>query len=154
MSGINKVIILGRLGNDPEVHTMQNGEPVARISIATSESWTDKQSGEKREQTEWHSVIAFRKLAEIMGQYLKKGSQVYIEGKLRTRKWEDQNGQDRYTTEIIADKLEMLGSAQGNSNNNWATESAGTVKQAKTHAQKAAENLQTPDEFMDDDIPL
>ncbi|MDY4713257.1 single-stranded DNA-binding protein, partial [Actinobacillus minor] len=95
MSGINKVIIVGRLGNDPEMRTMPNGDPVAKISLATSESWTDKNTGEKKEQTEWHTVIAFRKTAEVMGQYLKKGSQVYIEGKLRTRKWQAQDGTDR-----------------------------------------------------------
>lgn len=116
MAGVNKVIILGRLGNDPDVRTMPNGDSVAKISLATSESWTDKQSGEKKELTEWHSVIAFRKLAEIMGQYLKKGAQVYIEGRLRTRKWQDQNGTDRYTTEIIADNMQMLGSVQSNNN--------------------------------------
>ena len=129
MSGINKVIIVGRLGNDPEMRTMPNGDPVAKISLATSESWTDKNTGEKKEQTEWHTVIAFRKLAEIMGQYLKKGSQAYIEGKLRTRKWQAQDGTDRYTTEIIADKLEMLGSSQGGNGNNWAQEPQGKPKQ-------------------------
>lgn len=113
MSGINKVIIVGRLGNDPEMRTMPNGDPVAKINVATSEEWTDKNTGEKKQNTEWHSIIAFRKLADIIGQYLKKGSQVYVEGKIRTRKWQDQNGQDRYTTEIIADQLQMLSSSQG-----------------------------------------
>lgn len=122
MSGINKIIIVGRLGNAPEMRTMQNGDPVARISVATSEEWTDKQTGEKKQNTEWHSIIAFRKLADIIGQYLKKGSQVYVEGKIRTRKWQDQNGQDRYTTEIIADQLQMLGNSQGGNANNWAQE--------------------------------
>lgn len=113
MSGINKVIIVGRLGNDPEMRTMPNGDPVAKINVATSEEWTDKNTGEKKQNTEWHSIIAFRKLADIIGQYLKKGSQVYVEGKISTRKWQDQNGQDRYTTEIIADQLQMLSSSQG-----------------------------------------
>ncbi len=113
MSGVNKVIILGRLGNAPELRTLPNGDPVARISVATSDTWIDKQSGEKKENTEWHTVIAFRKLAEIFEKYLKKGSQIYVEGKLRTRKWQAQDGTDRYTTEIIADKLEMLSSSQG-----------------------------------------
>lgn len=113
MSGINKVIIVGRLGNDPEMRTMPNGDPVAKINVATSEEWIDKNTGEKKQNTEWHSIIAFRKLADIIGQYLKKGSQVYVEGKIRTRKWQDQNGQDRYTTEIIADQLQMLSSSQG-----------------------------------------
>ena len=115
MAGVNKAIILGNLGNDPEVRYMPNGEPVANISIATSESWTDKNTGEKREKTEWHRVVAFRRTAEIIGQYCKKGDQIYIEGKLQTRKWTDQSGQDHYTTEIIADQMQMLsGKDNGN----------------------------------------
>ena len=109
MAGVNKVILIGRLGNDPEMRYMPSGEAVANLSIATSESWTDKNTGEKREKTEWHRVAAFRKLAEIIGQYCKKGDQIYIEGKLQTRKWTDKNGQDHYTTEIIADQMQMLG---------------------------------------------
>ena len=109
MAGINKVIIVGFLGNDPEIRTIPNGEQVANITVATSESWTDKNTGERREVTEWHRIVFYRKLAEICGQYLKKGAQVYIEGRLRTRKWQDQNGQDRYTTEIQGDVMQMLG---------------------------------------------
>ena len=109
MAGVNKVIILGRLGNDPEMRYMPSGEAVANLSIATSETWTDRNTGEKREKTEWHRAVAFRKLAEIIGQYCKKGDQIYIEGKLQTRKWSDKNGQDHYTTEIIADQMQMLG---------------------------------------------
>lgn len=109
MAGVNKVIIVGRLGNDPEVRTMPNGEAVANISVATSESWTDKQTGERREQTEWHRIVFYRRQAEVVGEYLRKGSQVYVEGRLRTRKWQDQNGQDRYTTEIQGDVMQMLG---------------------------------------------
>lgn len=109
MAGINKVIIVGHLGNDPEMRSMPNGEAVANISLATSEAWTDKNTGERREVTEWHRIVFYRKLAEICGQYLKKGAQVYIEGRLRTRKWQDQNGQDRYTTEIQGDVMQMLG---------------------------------------------
>lgn len=109
MAGINKVIIVGHLGNDPEMRSMPNGEAVANISVATSEAWTDKNTGERREVTEWHRIVFYRKLAEICGQYLKKGAQVYIEGRLRTRKWRDQNGQDRYTTEIQGDVMQMLG---------------------------------------------
>ena len=112
MAGVNKAIIIGRLGNDPEMRYMPSGEAVANLSIATSESWTDKTTGEKREKTEWHRVVAFRKLAEIIGQYCKKGDQIYIEGKLQTRKWSDKNGQDHYTTEIIADQIQMLGSKE------------------------------------------
>ena len=112
MAGINKVIIVGFLGNDPDVRTMPNGELVVNISVATSESWTDKNSGEKKEVTEWHRIVIYRKLAEIAAQYLHKGSQVYIEGRLKTRKWQDNNGQDRYTTEIQGDNLQMLGGRQ------------------------------------------
>lgn len=105
MAGINKVIIVGHLGNDPEMRSMPNGEAVANISVATSEAWTDKNTSERREVTEWHRIVFYRKLAEICGQYLKKGAQVYIEGRLRTHKWQDQNGQDRYTTEIQGDVM-------------------------------------------------
>lgn len=112
MAGVNKVIIVGHLGNDPEMRTMPNGDAVANISVATSESWTDKNSGEKKEVTEWHRIVFYRRQAEICGQYLQKGSQVYVEGRLRTRKWQDNNGQDRYTTEIQGDVLQMLGGRQ------------------------------------------
>lgn len=112
MAGINKVIIVGNLGNDPEIRTMPNGEQVANITVATSESWTDKNTGEKKTQTEWHRIVLYRRLAEIAGQYLTKGSQVYIEGRLKTHKWQDSNGQDRYTTEIQGDNLQMLGGRQ------------------------------------------
>lgn len=107
-SGINKVIILGNLGNDPETRYMPNGNAVTNISIATSESWKDKQSGQNQERTEWHRVVFFNRLAEIAGEYLRKGSKVYIEGALRTRKWQDQSGNDRYTTEIVANDMQML----------------------------------------------
>lgn len=152
MAGINKVIIIGRLGNDPDVKTLPNGDLVAKISVATSESWTDKQTGERREQTEWHSIIAYRQTAEIMRQYLKKGSQVYVEGKLRTRKWQAQDGTDRWTTEIIADRLKMLGSSNsGNSNNNWATEPAGNPPPTNpyNHVMTDSESRD-----FDDDIPF
>lgn len=109
--GVNKVILVGNLGQDPEVKYMPNGNAVTNISIATSESWKD-QSGQPQERTEWHRIVMFRKLAEIAGQYLRKGSQVYLEGKLQTRKWQDQNGQDRYTTEVVADQMQMLGGRQ------------------------------------------
>ena len=108
--GINKVIVLGNLGRDPEMRYASNGSAIASFSIATSESWNDKNSGEKVEKTEWQRVVAYRRLAEIIGEYLKKGSQVYIEGKLQTRKWQDKDGQDRYTTEIVANEMQMLGS--------------------------------------------
>jgi single-strand DNA-binding protein len=111
--GVNKVILVGNLGQDPDVKAMPSGTTVCNIRIATSESWKDKQSGEMKEQTEWHSIAMFGRLAEIAGEYLKKGSQVYIEGRLRTRKWQDKQGNDRYTTEIVAQDMQMLGGRGG-----------------------------------------
>ena len=107
--GINKVTIVGNLGKDPETNALPSGNYVTNISVATSESWKDKKTGQQKERTEWHRIVFFSRLAEIAGEYLKKGSQVYIEGKLQTRKWQDQNGQDRYTTEIVANEMQMLG---------------------------------------------
>ncbi|WP_275288825.1 single-stranded DNA-binding protein [Halomonas elongata] len=111
--GINKVILIGNVGQDPEVRFTQGGTPVANIGLATSETWTDKNSGQKQEKTEWHRLILFRKLAEIAQQYVRKGSKLYVEGRLQTRKWQDQSGQDRYVTEIIVNDLQMLDSRQG-----------------------------------------
>jgi single-strand DNA-binding protein len=111
--GVNKVIIVGNLGQDPDTKAMPSGMSVTNLRIATSESWKDKTSGEMKEQTEWHSVAMFGRLAEIAGEYLRKGSQVYIEGRLRTRKWQDKSGNDRYTTEIVANEMQMLGSRGG-----------------------------------------
>ncbi len=112
MASVNKVILLGNLGADPETRYMPNGEAVANIRLATTESWKDKASGEKKEITEWHRVVFYRKLAEIVGQYLKKGASVYVEGRIRTRKWQDKEGQERYTTEIEANEMQMLGGRQ------------------------------------------
>ena len=111
--GINKVILVGYLGADPDTRYMPSGGAVTNLSIATSESWKDKQSGEQKERTEWHKVAMFNRLAEISAEYLRKGSQVYIEGKLRTRKWQDKDGKDRWTTEIVADEMQMLGGRGG-----------------------------------------
>lgn len=111
--GINKVILVGNLGNDPETRYMPSGGAVTNISIATSESWKDKQTGQQQERTEWHRVVFFNRLAEIAGEYLKKGSKVYVEGSLRTRKWQDQSGQDKYSTEIVAAEMQMLDSRGG-----------------------------------------
>ncbi|MEB3501814.1 single-stranded DNA-binding protein [Pasteurella multocida] len=120
MAGVNKVIIVGNLGQDPDHKVMTNGDPVTNISVATSEVWADKASGEKREVVEWHRITLYRRQADIAAQFLKKGSKVYIEGRLRTRKWQDQSGQERYITEILADKIVLLDSKQtagtGNSN--------------------------------------
>src|SRR5512139_1712721 len=107
--GVNKVILVGNLGKDPEVRYTANSTAVANVTIATSEQWKDKQSGQTQERTEWHNVVFYNRLAEIVGEYLKKGSQVYVEGSLRTRKWQDKEGKDRYTTEIIASEMQMLG---------------------------------------------
>ena len=149
--GINKVILVGNLGRDPEIKYTASGGAIANLTIATSESWNDKQTGEKVEKTEWHRVVAFQRLAEIMGEYLKKGSQVYIEGKLQTRKWQDQNGQDRYTTEIVANDMQMLGSRAD----------AGAPAQAGGGGfRKPANSQQEPaqpaydSDFADDDIPF
>ncbi|AHG79418.1 MULTISPECIES: single-stranded DNA-binding protein [Pasteurellaceae] len=147
MAGINKVIIVGNLGNDPEMRTMPNGEAVANISVATSESWNDKNTGERRELTEWHRIVFYRRQAEVCGQYLRKGSKVYIEGRLRTRKWQDQNGQDRYTTEIQGDVLQMLDSR--NSSNGY--EGQQTVNQQQT---PSAPPPIPPSDNFDDDIPF
>ncbi|MDY0626694.1 single-stranded DNA-binding protein [Pasteurella multocida] len=134
MAGVNRVIILGNLGNDPDIRTMPNGEAVANISVATSESWIDKNTNERREVTEWHRIVFYRRQAEVAAEYLRKGSKVYVEGRLRTRKWQDQNGQDRYTTEIQGDVLQMLDSrqdsqaqanAQAPQNNAYANAKAG-----------------------------
>jgi single-strand DNA-binding protein len=109
MASINKVIIVGHLGRDPDMRYMPNGEAVTTINVATTESWKDKNSGEKKEQTEWHRITFYRRLAEVVGQYVRKGSQIYVEGRLQTRKWQDKEGVERYTTEIIADSMQMLG---------------------------------------------
>ena len=111
--GVNKVILVGNLGRDPEIRYTPSGAAVANVTVATSDSWKDKQTGEQQERTEWHRVVFFNRLAEIVGEYLKKGSQIYVEGRLQTRKWQDQGGQDRYTTEIVANEMQMLGSRGG-----------------------------------------
>ena len=158
MASVNKVILVGNLGKDPEVRYMTNGDAVANVTIATSDSWKDKATGEKKESTEWHRVVFYRKLAEIVSQYLKKGSQVYIEGRIRTRKWQDKEGQERYTTEIEADEMRMLGSRQ-----NAASSSGGEAEyggsmpssDATGGARGAAPGKKAPSfEDMDDDIPF
>ncbi len=146
--GVNKVILVGNLGADPEVKYMPNGNAVANVTLATSETWKDKQSGENKEKTEWHRVVFFRRLAEIAGEYLKKGSQVYIEGKLQTRKWQDKNGNDRYTTEIIANEMQMLGGRGGGGGSaDFGGASASQSAQAPAPAATAGGDF-------DDDIPF
>ncbi|MDK9430411.1 single-stranded DNA-binding protein [Gallibacterium anatis] len=144
MAGINKVIIVGNLGADPEVRTMPNGEAVANMSVATSESWTDKTTGEKRELTEWHRIVFYRRQAEIVGEYLRKGSKVYVEGRLRTRKWQDQNGQDRYTTEIQGDVLQMLDSRPERYQAGQATQVGAAQQGRNQYAQQSQPAYQTP----------
>ncbi|RDB42266.1 single-stranded DNA-binding protein [Halomonas sp. DQ26W] len=118
--GVNKVILIGNLGQDPEVRFMPSGSPVANLRVATTDTWTDRQSGQKQERTEWHSVVLFNRLAEIAQQFLKKGSRVYLEGRLQTRKWQGQDGQDRYTTEIVVNDMQMLDSRGGDASGQGA----------------------------------
>jgi len=173
MSGVNKVIIVGNLGQDPETRHMPNGGSVCNISVATSENWKDKNTGQPQERTEWHKVVFFHRLAEIAGQYLRKGSKVYVEGSLRTRKWQDQSGQDRYTTEIVAKEMQMLdsrggGQQQGGYPPQQQTQQHGGYpppQQAPQHPQgdwpehlqspnlKAPQNQAPPADY-DDDIPF
>ena len=134
MRGVNKVIIIGSCGSDPEVKQFANGGSVTSIAVATSEQWNDKQTGERREQTEWHRISLFNKLGEIAAQYLRKGSQVYIEGSLRTRKYQDQNGQDRYVTEIRADQMQMLGGNQNAQQNNGGYQQQNNHQQPQPNA--------------------
>ncbi len=145
--GVNKAILVGHLGRDPEIRYSANGAAIANVSIATSESWKDKQSGETQERTEWHRVVFFGRLAEIVGEYLKKGSQVYVEGRLQTRKWQDQNGNDRYTTEIVANDMQMLGGRAGAAGGDGY---AG--RQAASAGAEAAPEMGSED--FDDDIPF
>ncbi len=141
--GVNKVIVVGNLGQDPETRYMPSGSAVTNVRIATNESWKDKQTGEQKDRTEWHSVAMFGRLAEIAAEYLRKGSQVYIEGKLRTRKWQDKDGNDRYTTEIIADEMQMLGSRSG----------GGAPAMSDSPPASAPPPQASGDDF-DDDIPF
>jgi len=155
--GVNKVILIGNLGQDPEVKYMPNGNAVANITVATSESWKDKNTGEQVDKTEWHRVVFFRRLAEIVGEYLKKGSKVYVEGKLQTRKWQDQNGQDKYTTEIVANEMQMLDSRGGGSSDfNQAQDSGSGMQQSSPQSspQSAPAQSAPMNNDFDDDIPF
>lgn len=135
--GVNKVILLGRIGQDPEVRFMPNGEAVANFTMATSESWQDQQ-GQKQERTEWHRLVAFRKLAEIISQYVHKGSQLYVEGKLQTREWQDQQGQKRYTTEIVIDEMQMLDPKPVDQANGYLPDQARQAQQQRPASRQAA----------------
>lgn len=154
--GVNKAIIVGNLGRDPEVRYSANGNAIANVTVATTDSWRDKQSGERQERTEWHRVVFFGRLAEIAGEYLKKGSQVYIEGRLQTRKWEDQSGQERYTTEIVAADMQMLG-GRGSADSTDASGDShygrGPSESASSSGGSGARSTAPEPEF-DDDIPF
>lgn len=144
--GINKVILIGNLGQDPEIRYTASGAAVANVNIATSEQWKDKDTGDMQERTEWHRLVFFGRLAEIVGEYLKKGSQVYVEGRLQTRKWQDRDGNDKYTTEIVVNEMQMLGGRGGSGNMGETSRQAGSDQPA---ARAPAGN----DNF-DDDIPF
>lgn len=147
MASVNKAIIVGNLGQDPELKYSASGDAIVNFSVATTESWKDKNTGEKKEQTEWHRCVAYRKLAEIIGQYVKKGSSIYIEGKLKTRKWEDKNGVERYTTEIVVDEMQMLGGKQEGGQQQSAPR--------QQEPQRNAQGAQRPSfEDLSDDIPF
>jgi single-strand DNA-binding protein len=157
--GVNKVILIGNLGKDPEVRYMPSGGAVANVTLATSESWKDKQSGDMQERTEWHNVVFFNRLAEIAGEYLKKGSKVYVEGSLRTRKWQGKDGQDRYTTEIVAAEMQMLDSRGGGGGNEGGSYGGGQSRGGQGRSNQNQDNYEpsrpapTTDDF-DDDIPF
>ncbi|USQ14049.1 single-stranded DNA-binding protein [Legionella lytica] len=159
--GINKVILIGNVGVDPDVRYLPNGNAVTTLSIATSESWKDKNTGEKQDRTEWHRVVCFNRLGEIAGEYVRKGSKLYIEGSLRTRKWQDQQGQDRYTTEIVANDIQMLdskgGSAGGYDDMSQAPQYAPAPQPSANRQAAAPQSNQMPhdafDQF-DDDVPF
>ena len=155
MAGINKVILVGNLGAKPEIKYASNGNAISNLSVATSESWTDKSTGQKQERTEWHRVSLFGKVAEIAGQYLDKGSKVYVEGKLQTRKWQDQNGQDRYTTEVVisgySGTLQML-DRRDDMNSNAASQQA--QPQAQNSNQQAPAITPVASDEFEDDIPF
>ena len=144
--GVNKGTLIGNLGNDPELRSTQSGSAVANITLATSESWRDKETQETKERVEWHKVIFFGRLAEVVNEYLRKGSQIYVEGRIQTRKWQDKDGNDRYTTEIVANEMQMLGSRGVNSDSPTNQQSASTSQPA---SQSAIVN-----EPFDDDIPF
>ena len=151
--GVNKVILVGNLGKDPEVRYMPSGGAVANLTLATSDTWKDKSTGENQERTEWHRVVMFGRLGEIAGEYLRKGSKIYVEGRLQTRKWADQNGQDRYTTEIVANEMQMLDSRGSGGGGDFKPASSKTSDNNSSNQQPATASAGGFDEF-DDDIPF
>ena len=151
--GVNKVILVGNLGKDPETRYMPSGSAVTNLTLATSESWKDKQTGDQQERTEWHKIAMFGRLAEIAAEYLRKGSQIYVEGKLRTRKWQDKEGKDRYTTEIVADEMQMLGSKGGGAGAGAGAPAAAGARERPAAAVNDSVDSGPPGDF-DDDIPF
>jgi len=154
MASVNKVILVGNLGKDPETRYMPSGSAVTNLTLATSESWKDKQSGEQQERTEWHKIAMFGRLAEIAAEYLRKGSQVYIEGKLRTRKWQDKEGKDRWTTEIVADEMQMLGSKGGGGAAREGAAAPAAAGGSSGGGRAAVNDSGAPPGDFDDDIPF
>ena len=155
--GINKVILVGNLGNDPDVRYTAGGAAVANVSIATTEAWKDRESGEMQEKTEWHKVVFFGKLAEIVAEYVKKGSQIYIEGRLQTRKWQDKEGNERYTTEIVANEMQMLGgrsSGGGGSGGSPERERPAPSEGGSKPSRSSSARPAADQNFVDDDIPF
>ena len=150
--GVNKVTLIGNLGADPEIRYTANGSAVANVRLATAESWRDRESGEQQERTEWHRVVFFSRLAEIVGEYLKKGSQVYIEGRLQTRKWQDRDGNDRYTTEIVANEMQMLGGRGGGGGSFDAP--SNQTSQGQSASPAPVSSSEPPMDDFDDDIPF
>ena len=155
MSSVNKVILIGNLGKDPEMRYLPSGEAIANFSVATSEAWTDKTSGDKKEATEWHRVVFFGRTAEVVGQYVKKGSKIYVEGRLQTRKWQDKEGQDRYTTEVRGDVMRMLDRrGEGSAPMEQDAPPTESRRPAPTRAAPAPARAASGFEDMDDDIPF
>jgi single-strand DNA-binding protein len=154
--GVNKVTLIGNLGNDPEVRYGKNGNAVANVSLATAESWRDKDSGEQQERTEWHRVVFFGRLAEIVSEYLHKGSQVYVEGRLQTNKWQDKEGNDRYTTQIVANEMQMLGGRGGSTNNQEPAPNKDPAPDSPVDSSpKPTQPLaESPADDFDEDIPF
>ncbi|HEY7739065.1 MAG TPA: single-stranded DNA-binding protein [Steroidobacteraceae bacterium] len=148
--GVNKVILIGHLGQDPQQRAMPSGKAVVNLRLATTDQWRDKQTGENKEATEWHNVVMFDRLAEIAAEYLRKGSQIYVEGRIRTRKWQDKEGQDRYTTEIVAERMQMLGARAGSGEPRPEPAMAGKAADAKAGEKKPASKF----DDLEDDIPF
>jgi len=156
--GVNKVILIGNLGRDPEVRYMPSGNAVANVTIATTDTWRDRQTGETQERTEWHRVVFFARLAEIVGEYLRKGSKVYVEGRLQTRKWQGQDGQDRYTTEIVANEMQMLDSRGGGGTGSYGgggqQQSPPNYDEPSGGTRGGGPSQEPPPDDFDDDIPF